>query len=229
MNKVPSAPPADSRPYRRNTVEVVLDQIRQRILSGQLRPGEPIRQETLAGELGVSRIPVREAIQRLEVEGLVSIQAHRGAYVCGVSAAEAVETFELRMQVEPWLFGEAIKAGGRAGRLAEAHQALELTLHAEPADWGRANWRLHEALYLPARRELAMSMLKQLHDRGDRYLQFQMVHVPQEKPAYAEHLALIELAEDGDVEAAQRALREHIRVAMEQVVGAVEAYTRSGG
>ncbi|ARP87532.1 GntR family transcriptional regulator [Bordetella genomosp. 9] len=215
-------PPAAGNPklVRRTTVDLVLDALRQRILCGQLRPGEALRQEALAEELGVSRIPVREAIRRLEAEGLVSVHAHRGAFVCPVSSTEVIETFELRLQVEPWLFGEAIRVA-KGTTLTQARAALEETRHADAAGWGRANWRLHEALYLPARRDLAMTVLRQLHDRGDRYLRFQVVNVPLREQAYAEHLALIEYAERGDVRAATRALRTHIQVALEQVVNVV--------
>jgi DNA-binding GntR family transcriptional regulator len=218
----PPPPAGDRKLVRRTTVDLVLEELRQHILSGRIAPGAPIRQEALADELGVSRIPVREAIRRLEAEGLVFIHAHRGAYVCGVSAGEVVETFELRLQIEPWLFGEAIKAAPRGERLAEARQALEDTEKADAAGWGRANWRLHESLYRPSGRDLAMTMLKQLHDRGDRYLRFQVVNLPLRQQAHAEHLALIELAESGDAAAAMRALRKHIQVAMDQVVGVVE-------
>lgn len=228
MSASPASPPsADRKLVRRTTVDLVLDELRQHILSGRLRPGEPMRQEALADELGVSRIPVREAIRRLEAEGLVSIHAHRGAYVCAVSSKEAMETFELRMQVEPWLFGEAIKATGPAP-LAEARAALASTLQADAASWGRVNWHLHETLYRPAQRDLAMTLLKQLHDRGDRYLRFQVVNVPLRQQAYAEHLALIEFAESGNVAGAVGALREHIRVALEQVVSVVDELMQGG-
>jgi DNA-binding GntR family transcriptional regulator len=222
----PPPPSSDRKLIRRTTVDLVLDALRQQILSGQLRPGEALRQEALAEELGVSRIPVREAIRRLEAENLVAVHAHRGAYVCGVSSSDVVETFELRLQVEPWLFGEAIKVVGRTS-LREARAALEETLHADAAGWGRANWRLHEALYAPARRDLAMTMLRQLHDRGDRYLRFQVVNLPLRQQAYAEHLALIEHAESGDAQGAMRLLRTHIQVALEQVVDVVAGLTQA--
>ncbi|OWT69140.1 MULTISPECIES: GntR family transcriptional regulator [unclassified Achromobacter] len=221
-----SAPGGDRKLVRRTTVDLVLDELRQQVLSGRLRPGEPLRQEALADELGVSRIPVREAIRRLEAEGLVSIHAHRGAYVIPLSTSEVVQTFELRMQVEPWLFGAAIEARG-TGRFKEARTALAGMLHADAASWGELNWQFHEILYRPAERELAMNMLKQLHDRGDRYLRFQVVNVPLRQQAHAEHQALIEYAEQGQVEAAVRALREHIRVALEQVLHVVADLTQN--
>ncbi|ANN65995.1 GntR family transcriptional regulator [Bordetella bronchialis] len=227
MNQ-PPFPAGDNKLVRRTTVDLVLDALRQQILSGQLRPGAPLRQEALAEELGVSRIPVREAIRRLEAEGLVSVHAHRGAYVCAISAADVIETFELRLQIEPWLFGEAIRAGGGT-RLDAARAALEATRHADAADWGRVNWRLHETLYLPAGRDLAMTVLKQLHDRGDRYLRFQVVNLPLRQQAHAEHLQLIEYAEKGDVPAAVKALRAHIQVALEQVVDVVAGLTQHAG
>jgi DNA-binding transcriptional regulator YhcF (GntR family) len=93
---------------RTTTVELVTTAIRQRILSGDLAPGEVLRQEALADELGVSRVPVREAITRLVGEGLLTKVPHKGAYVAELSIEEVQETFEIRLRLEPWLFSQAI-------------------------------------------------------------------------------------------------------------------------
>ena len=75
---------------------------------GRHPPGEPLRQELFAEELGVSRIPVREALRLLSAEGLVDTIAHRGAFVTMLSRAEVQEFFELRLRLEPWILREAI-------------------------------------------------------------------------------------------------------------------------
>ncbi len=93
---------------RATTVDLVLEAIRGKILRGEIGSGEALRQEALADELGVSRVPIREAITRLHGEGLVTLIPHKGAYVCGISADEVRESFEIRLRLEPWIFGAAM-------------------------------------------------------------------------------------------------------------------------
>ena len=97
----------------------VLDRIRDRILSGAVAAGQPVRQDALAAELGVSKIPLREALARLEQEGLVRAEANRGFFVRPLSAAEAEEVYALRLMLEP----DAAGAGARAADAAAAPAA----------------------------------------------------------------------------------------------------------
>lgn len=80
--------------------EIVHDKLRQAISQGQLQPGQRLRQETLANQLGVSRMPVREALQRLEQEGLVEVIPHRGAVVRQPAAREFTETVQALLILE---------------------------------------------------------------------------------------------------------------------------------
>jgi DNA-binding GntR family transcriptional regulator len=88
--------------------ELVTEQLRAAIFEGQLAPGAPIRQETVARELGTSRIPVREALRQLEVEGLVTIVPHSGARVATLDFDECLEIYRIRERVEPLAFGESV-------------------------------------------------------------------------------------------------------------------------
>ncbi|MCV6602558.1 MAG: GntR family transcriptional regulator, partial [Cohaesibacter sp.] len=97
-----------ARLVRRTTTHIVADEIRQRILNGELREGEQIRQEAIATELGVSRIPVREALRQLEAEGLITLVSHKGAEVTRLEPTEIAELFEVRVMLENWLFSLAI-------------------------------------------------------------------------------------------------------------------------
>ena len=93
-------------PIQRQTLAgMTLEAIRERILSGAYPEGEPLRQDAIAEELGVSRIPIREALRQLEAEGLVVFNPHRGAVVSTLSLGEIEELFDLRAEIELMLLG----------------------------------------------------------------------------------------------------------------------------
>src|SRR5689334_15832455 len=89
-----------STPRFRTASSFVSDMLRTAILTGVLKDGEPLRQDELAAALGVSRMPVREALRRLEAEGFVDFQPHKGAVVAELSAEEAEEIYEIRLTLE---------------------------------------------------------------------------------------------------------------------------------
>lgn len=213
---------ARAKIVRPTTVELVMDAIRRKILSGELAPGEPLRQEALAEELGVSRLPIREAISRLESEGMLNVVPHKGAYVCALSVDEIHETFDIRLRLEPWIFIEAIPRM-TARDLAQAEEVVAAMDKAADSEWGHLNWRLHETLYLPAQRDMTLSILKRLHEKADRYFRLQVVNVPIRKQAHEEHMELIAVCKQGDLKRAEKLLTEHLRVAADQIVGVVES------
>jgi DNA-binding GntR family transcriptional regulator len=89
----------DRNSVRTSLTEQITTELRRRILNGQLAAGTTLRQERLATELGVSRIPLREAIRHLESEGLVVSELHKGAVVSSLSPDELEELFGIRMQL----------------------------------------------------------------------------------------------------------------------------------
>ncbi len=97
--------------------------VRERIVNGDLSGEAAIRQDALAAELGVSKIPVREAFARLEQDGLIVSKANRGFFVSPLSAAEAYDVFDLRLKLEPPAVAEAVRRATAAGR-EEARRAL---------------------------------------------------------------------------------------------------------
>lgn len=210
-------PPAANRLVRSTVVEMVVADLRRRILSGQIAPGTPLRQEALAEELGVSRIPLREAIRLLSSEGLVDLQPHRGAYVKPLSIEEVKEFFDLRVQLEPWLLRMAVPHLTDAD-LKQAEALVDLMDNAAGDEWSRLNWRLHEMLYQPANRPFALNIVRTLHEKSERYLNHRTLSVPQRIHARREHLALIDLCRSGDVEAAAVALDRHIADTTSQVI-----------
>src|SRR6476661_6042561 len=96
---------------KRHTVTgSVAEELRRRIVSGEYEGGEQIRQETVAAELGVSRIPIREALLQLESEGLIVIHTHKGAVVASLTTDDAVDLFEARLTLEPPMLKKAVVA-----------------------------------------------------------------------------------------------------------------------
>jgi DNA-binding GntR family transcriptional regulator len=220
--EMPAAELAPRKIVRTTTVELVTDAIRQRILSGELAPGEALRQEALADELGVSRVPIREAITRLTGEGLLTVVPHKGAYVCELSIDEVEESFDIRLRLEPWLFSEAIARITEA-EIGKAEKLVKEMDKANEAQWGQLNWRFHETLYLPAQRDITLQMLRVLHDRSDRYFRFQVVKVPIREQSHDEHMALVEACRARDAKRGAKLLEQHIRTAAQQIVAMVEA------
>ncbi len=217
---------AGNRIVRKTTTELVLDKLRDRILSGDIPPGEPLRQELLAEEMGVSRIPVREALRLLSAEGMVDTIPHKGAFVSMLSRAEVEEFFDLRLRLEPWLLREAIPRLGKV-ELNRAERLVAEMDAAPPSAWGQLNWQLHEGLYRAAGRPAALGIVRMLHEKSERYFRFQIVNAPIRQQAHEEHLAIIDLCRHRQADEAEASMAKHIEGAAEQIVSIVERLLES--
>lgn len=203
-----------AEPITRRTVtdEVVL-RLRSRILSGELAEGGALRQDAIAAELGVSRIPVREALAQLESEGLVRLEPHRGAFVTSLAPDEVAELFELRALVEPTLLRRAIPRQREADldAAAAALAEFETALADDAADrWGELNWRFHEALYRPAGRTRTLRLAQELNNNAGRYVRLHLGLDGVRPRADDDHRHLLAFCRARDVEAAATLLARHI-------------------
>jgi len=201
-------------PIRRQTLtSMTVDAIRERILRGRYPEGEPLRQDAIGAELGVSRIPVREALRQLEAEGLVTFNPHRGAVVSVLSLKQIQELFELRAEIEGDLIRRAIpemKPEDYA-RADEILDAYEVALHGgQVSVYGALNWQFHSTLYAPADRQLTMNIVSRLHQHSDRYLRMQLALTHGETRARHEHRAIAAAARKKDSAKASRLMRDHI-------------------
>lgn len=217
---------AVQRITRKTVVELVVEKLRNRILNGKLPPGTQLRQEALAEELGVSRIPLREAFRLLSSEGLVELQPHRGAFVSLLSAAEVVELFQLRRRIEPWLIEEAADNISHAA-LDKAEELIEVMNTCKAEDWGHLNWQLHEMIYIAADKPTALAILKTLHDKSERYFRFQIVNAPIRHQSRQEHMQLIEACRKRDGKKAYKVMEHHIEEAAQQILKIVDQLMES--
>jgi DNA-binding GntR family transcriptional regulator len=205
--------PGIVRIQRQTIASMTVEALRERILRGDYPEGEPLRQDALADELGVSRIPVREALRQLEAEGLVTFSPHRGAVVSILSLPEIEELFELRAQIECDLLRRAIPAMSREqlDRATEVLDEFEEALEAgEATRWGPLNWHFHAALYAPANRNFTMGVLQKLHQHSDRYFRMQVLLVHGGGRANEEHRAIAAAVEQKDLDGASQLMRSHI-------------------
>jgi DNA-binding GntR family transcriptional regulator len=206
----------DGKLERRTIASAAAEAIRQRILNGDFAEGESLRQDALAGELGISRIPVREAFRQLEAEGLVTLLPHRGAVVSALSVEEIAEIFDLRAVLEPDLLTHALPRLTAADlqRAATILDEFERALAAGDVHaWGEMNTRFHLALYAPSGRRRSLAIVQSLLANADRYTRMQLVLTRGTERAQAEHRALLTLCETGEAEAAIKLLARHIEAA----------------
>lgn len=170
------------------------DRLRERIISGAAEPGQPIRQDTLAAELGVSKIPLREALARLEEEGLLRSQHNRGWFVAPLTAAEAREVYALRLTLEP---GVAAQAAALASMRHQAEaiialEGLEAAIASHDAEVGARNRAFHLALVRPASQPLTFDIVQRLHIISERYVRKHLEPRGRDARAHGEHRALLE-------------------------------------
>src|SRR5689334_21909548 len=148
--------PKQSAPIPRQSLSAaVVERLTEKILSGELREGEQLRQDAIATEFQISRIPVREALSHLAAEGLITIVANRGAVVSALSPSEIMELFETRAVMECYMLRCALPNMKEEDFqhaediLRQYEQSLEKD--SEVKSWGRWNWSFHSALYAAAK------------------------------------------------------------------------------
>ena len=206
--------------------DVIANDLRERILSGELAEGEIIRQETLAKEYDVSRMPIREALKRLNAEGLIQWANNRGGSVTKHSLEEIGEIFDLRTLIEVDLFRRAIPHMGPAD-ITRCEQLLEQMETSyddnDVSNWGLLNHAFHSALYAASGRRMTMELLDRVNMQADRYVRMHLSVMKQREPAKKEHRELLRLAKGGRVEQACGLLTQHIQRTKDQLLDLVAA------
>ncbi|HVA23048.1 MAG TPA: GntR family transcriptional regulator [Chloroflexota bacterium] len=207
---------------RRTAQQTVYDHLRTAILSGRLLGGSRLVQEDVAGQLGVSRVPVREALLQLAADGIVRMEAHRGASVVWLSPAEVAEIFDIRAL----LIRRAVQlvvpplTDDQLSRLEDVARRQERT--AGMRQRRKLNQAFYATLFERLDRPRLRSMLDKLESEVERFLQ------PLERP-HIGHLELVEACRrrDGDraAELAARHLEEVGRRAVARLTELVNSET----
>ncbi|MGD9954681.1 MAG: GntR family transcriptional regulator [Candidatus Nanopelagicales bacterium] len=206
--------------------EAVLAELRRMLVTGELSPGSPIRQEALAERLGVSRVPLREALKVLEGEGHVGYAAHRGYVVAELSVDDLVEVYRMRELLE----AEAIRAAvpRATDELVAAMRAAAAEVDAagradDVAEITAANRRLHFLLFDAAGMPRLVRTLRQLWDATDVYRSVYFAGADNRDRVHHEHEDLVGAVARRDAEAAVRVQAEHRDHSVAAVTAAITA------
>ena len=190
----------------------IVDVLRDRIILGTLPTETPIRQDALAAELGVSKIPLREAFARLEQEGLIISRLNRGFFVRELSSEEAYDVFDLRLKIEPDAVGRAAECARTEAR-EEARRvllALNEATGKHSATVGALNRAFHLALIRPGNRPVTLQMVERLHVIAERYVVKHLEPAGRGDRALAEHEALYAAWAAGQADVAVQLSAAHI-------------------
>ncbi len=193
--------------------DIVFETMRDAILTGKLSPGERLMEMQIAEEMGVSRTPVREAIRKLELEGLVVMVPRKGAYVAGISIKDVVDVFEVRAALE------GLAASLAAERITDEEiDQLERSIVSisEVSDGKNIgsvvekDIGFHDIIYRASRNEKLIQIITNLKEQLQRFRATSLATPGRSKQAVDEHRQIVEAIAERNAELAEKLARQHI-------------------
>ncbi|MGV3650840.1 MAG: GntR family transcriptional regulator [Devosia sp.] len=198
----------------RKKADLAYEYLREQIINGNYAPGRRMTLADLSQELGLSHMPVREALLRLEREGLLESEPHKGMRVVRLSLRDAQELFEIRRELEGLsayraaLSGDAELPGDLEAINADFADALA---RSDFTAMGSANWMLHRRMLQAADSVQLTRLLEDHWASSSRYRSGYRLIPGRAQHTIAEHAEIIAAIRTGDAEGARAAAREHIR------------------
>lgn len=191
----------------------IANELSQRILDGDLAPGTRIRQEQIAEEFGVSRLPIREALRILESHGLVTLVASSGAWVSSMNLAECQETYLIRERIEPLALGQAIDSvsAETMDRLSELAEQMETCTVVE--DFVELDREFHLLSFQDAGMPTLLEMVERLWNTTQHYRRayVQLIGPEGLGDTNLEHRLLVAAIRRRDIRSAEELLAMHVR------------------
>lgn len=193
--------------------DVVFNTLRQAILKGELAPGERLMEIQLAERLGVSRTPIREAIRKLELEGLVLMIPRKGAEVAKISEKSLRDVLEVRRSLEELAIELACQR-----MLPDAVEELEqrqeefknAVLNGNPMEIAETDEAYHDVIYKGTCNDRLIQMINNLREQMYRYRLEYIKDEDKRQVLLLEHDHILEAVRRRKVEEAKEAMREHI-------------------
>lgn len=193
--------------------ELVLEEIREAIKNGVLKPRERLMEIQLAEELGVSRTPIREALRKLELEGFIVMVPRKGAYVADISFKDIADVFEIRTALE------GLAASLAAERITDEELEEMERLLVEKADaiscqdmerLVEVDTRFHEAIYKASRNQRLWTIINNLREQIQRFRTTSLSYPGRMKQSLQEHCQIVEAIQSRDPQIARQLAQEHI-------------------
>ena len=193
--------------------DVVFNTLRQAILKGELKPGERLMEIQLAERLGVSRTPIREAIRKLELEGLVLMIPRKGAEVANISETSLREVLEVRRSLEELAIELACNriSGETILELERAEEAFaEAIQKGDPMDIAESDERYHDVIYQATENSRLVQILNNLREQMYRYRLEYIKDEDKRQILVVEHERILRALKSHNIPEAKSAVREHI-------------------
>ena len=200
----------DYKPLR----DIVFENLREAILEGKLEPGQRLMEVQLAEQLGVSRTPVREAIRKLELEGLVIMLPRKGAYVANVSLKDIIDVLEIRASLEglaALLATERIRDEELTKLKKIAGEFEKMLINNEDIDvLLKKDVEFHECIFNATNNKKLVQLINSLWEQVYRFRVTYVSDVDMPSKIIEEHKNIVDAISKGDPELAQKHAIEHI-------------------
>ena len=205
--------------------DVVFNTLRRAIITGEFAPGERLMEISLANRLGVSRTPVREAIRKLELEGLVIMIPRKGAQVAKITEISLRDVIEIRCVLEEFaasLACERITEEGKE-KLKEAHrQFVEAAQTNDIIDIVEKDEQFHDAIFQATCNDRLITIINNLREQFYRYRMEYVKDIEQHSVLVTEHEQLLHAIFNQDSETAKQIMRTHLKNQQEGVIQAIQ-------
>ena len=204
--------------------DVVFNTLRQAILRGEMEPGERLMEIQLAQKLGVSRTPIREAIRKLELEGLVIMIPRKGAEVAHITEKDMKDVLEVRSTLEELVVELAIKnvTDEKIEELKCANKVFESAIVSKDAvNIVEADVKFHDILYSMTNNARLIQIINNLREQMYRYRVEYLKKKEFHKQLLWEHQEIIRAIEAGEIDVATKITEQHIDNQVEAVSDAL--------
>ncbi|QYX56858.1 GntR family transcriptional regulator [Roseovarius sp. SCSIO 43702] len=199
----------------------VYDSLKESIIAGSLSPGAPLRQDEIARSFGVSKVPVREALLKLEVDGFVQFRKNRGAIVRHLSSAEILQILDIRIALECRALELALPNMIDRDFAAAREILTTYSRETNSEGWSELNIRFHETLYEPSGNPQLLQLIADMQQRIGPYLRkFVSQAAGLERPA-REHDQILDACQRGEAAEAVALLRAHIETTKKETAASL--------
>lgn len=211
----------DYRPLR----EIIFNSLREAIIVGELKPGERLMEVQLAEKMGVSRTPVREAIRKLELEGLVNMLPRKGAHVAELSVKDIMDVLEVRASLD----GLATALAAQRIRDEELHELKhvqgQLITYVEKGNLQgsiKKDVEFHDIIYRSSRNEKLIQIANNLREQVHRFRVIFLKDYGSPKEIIKEHTEIFDAIQNRDADTSRTAADLHIKKQEEAIVKAIK-------
>ena len=188
----------------------IYQELKQRILQNDLEAKQPIRQDKIAAQFDVSKIPVREALRQLESDGLVEFKPRRGAFVTELNEADIIENLEIRIALET----HALKLAIPNMTATDIKQAEKILIEYQEVNnierWSELNGQFHHCLYAPCSLPQLITMIENINDRTKSFMRLKITQVSGLARPHTEHVAILAACKESNIKLAIELLQQHI-------------------